>query len=556
MSVETATYISDLNASYPASGDPKSEGDNHLRLLKSTVKATFPNVAGAVTPTHTQLNYVTGVTSAIQTQLDAKAPTASPTFTGTPAVPTATLGTNTTQIASTAFVQAATSALSATIAASESAAATSASNAATQASNALTSANNAAASYDAFDDRYLGSKTSNPTLDNDGNALLTGALYWNSVSNEMRTYNGSAWVTTYNTPTGSLTSSGYTMSTARLIGRTTASTGATEEITVGSGLSLSAGTLSASASSTLNGITAATGANTIANGDNAQTWQWSLTTAAKAGFKLTELAAATGGSGSQFLLDVGTLSASTANPFRVQARGVDAINVSNTGAVQIGPTGTQTTSPAFVLRTANANSVASGDITLSVGNVAFGSAVAGTFTINGGQSTTTQSGNSGGIVLTGGAAGAVASVAGGPIVLTSGAGSTTTTGGVGGALNLTAGAGGLAAAGGAVTISGGAGGATGSGGAVTVQAGARGSTGAGSNVNLTASNGSSGVGGDITLTTGTGSTNGAVNFVNTNVANGSVATTITSLGPTGASTTIVGWLKIKVGGTTQYIPYW
>ena len=51
----------------------------------------------------------------------------------------------------------------------------------------------AAASYDAFDDRYLGSKTSDPTLDNDGNALLVGALYWNSVANEMRVWDGDSW---------------------------------------------------------------------------------------------------------------------------------------------------------------------------------------------------------------------------------------------------------------------------------------------------------------------------------------------------------------------------
>jgi hypothetical protein len=42
----------------------------------------------------------------------------------------------------------------------------------------------------------LGAKTSNPTLDNDGNALQVGAEYWNSVSNERRTWNGSAWVAT------------------------------------------------------------------------------------------------------------------------------------------------------------------------------------------------------------------------------------------------------------------------------------------------------------------------------------------------------------------------
>lgn len=51
--------------------------------------------------------------------------------------------------------------------------------------------------YDAFDDRYLGAKAANPTLDNDGNALLTGALYWNTVSSEMRVYSGAAWVVAY-----------------------------------------------------------------------------------------------------------------------------------------------------------------------------------------------------------------------------------------------------------------------------------------------------------------------------------------------------------------------
>lgn len=51
----------------------------------------------------------------------------------------------------------------------------------------------AAASYDSFDDRYLGAKASDPTLDNDGNALLEGALYWNSTTSKMRVYNGASW---------------------------------------------------------------------------------------------------------------------------------------------------------------------------------------------------------------------------------------------------------------------------------------------------------------------------------------------------------------------------
>ena len=58
----------------------------------------------SITATATEINYSSGVSSSIQTQIDSKAPTASPTFTGTPSGPTATAGTNTTQLATTAFV--------------------------------------------------------------------------------------------------------------------------------------------------------------------------------------------------------------------------------------------------------------------------------------------------------------------------------------------------------------------------------------------------------------------------------------------------------------------
>jgi hypothetical protein len=72
-------------------------------------------------------------------------------------------------------------------------AATSESNAATSESNAATSASEAAASADAFDDVYLGSKSSDPATDNDGDPLAAGMLYYNTVSNLMRIYSGSAW---------------------------------------------------------------------------------------------------------------------------------------------------------------------------------------------------------------------------------------------------------------------------------------------------------------------------------------------------------------------------
>jgi hypothetical protein len=51
----------------------------------------------------------------------------------------------------------------------------------------------AEAAYDNFDDRYLGSKSTPPTLDNDGNALITGAIYWNSVTNAMYAWTGTEW---------------------------------------------------------------------------------------------------------------------------------------------------------------------------------------------------------------------------------------------------------------------------------------------------------------------------------------------------------------------------
>ena len=63
-------YIDDLNSSNPAAGDNVSEGDDHIRGIKNVLKTTFPSIDGAITATDTELNYVDGVTSAIQTQLD------------------------------------------------------------------------------------------------------------------------------------------------------------------------------------------------------------------------------------------------------------------------------------------------------------------------------------------------------------------------------------------------------------------------------------------------------------------------------------------------------
>jgi len=110
------------------------------------------------------------------------------------AVSAATSATNAASSATAAAssaTSAASSASSATTQASN--ASTSASNAASSATSAAASATSAANSADAFDDVYLGSKSSDPSTDNDGDALAAGMLYFNTTDDVLRVYSGSAW---------------------------------------------------------------------------------------------------------------------------------------------------------------------------------------------------------------------------------------------------------------------------------------------------------------------------------------------------------------------------
>ncbi len=64
-------YIDDLVSTNPAAGDNVSEGDDHIRGIKNVLKTTFPSIDGAITATDTEINYVDGVTSNVQTQFNA-----------------------------------------------------------------------------------------------------------------------------------------------------------------------------------------------------------------------------------------------------------------------------------------------------------------------------------------------------------------------------------------------------------------------------------------------------------------------------------------------------
>ena len=110
----------------------------------------------------------------------------------TNAANSATAAANSATAAANSATTAGNEATTATTKASE--ASTSASNAASSATAAASSAANAASSYDSFDDRYLGTKSSAPTQDNDGNALVTGALYFDTTDGEMKVYDGSNWI--------------------------------------------------------------------------------------------------------------------------------------------------------------------------------------------------------------------------------------------------------------------------------------------------------------------------------------------------------------------------
>lgn len=75
MGLETGTSISSLITTNPTSSDPINQGDDHIRLIKSVLKAQFPGAGGLgfatpLTVTEAQLNFVTGATSNIQDQIN------------------------------------------------------------------------------------------------------------------------------------------------------------------------------------------------------------------------------------------------------------------------------------------------------------------------------------------------------------------------------------------------------------------------------------------------------------------------------------------------------
>jgi hypothetical protein len=189
---QTAAELAETNAETAETNAETAETNaaaSEVNAATSETNAAASEAAAATSETNAATSETNAATS------ESNASTSASTATTQAGIATTQAG-----IATTQAGNASTSASNAST--SESNAATSESNAATSESNAAASAAAAATAADNFDDVYLGSKASDPTLDNDGDALTAGDLYYNSVGTVLKYYTGSAWV--------SITSGGIT----------------------------------------------------------------------------------------------------------------------------------------------------------------------------------------------------------------------------------------------------------------------------------------------------------------------------------------------------------
>ena len=161
-------------------------------VVRDIVKDTSTNNIFMINTAHTSSGSQPLTTNANASKYDLLVDAATATTKASEAASSATAAASSATAAASSASSASTQASNASTSAST--ASTQATNAASSATAAAASATAAAASADAFDDTYLGSKSSDPSVDNDGDALTSGDLYFNTSTNRLRVYNGSAWV--------------------------------------------------------------------------------------------------------------------------------------------------------------------------------------------------------------------------------------------------------------------------------------------------------------------------------------------------------------------------
>jgi len=183
-----ASVASILSAATSASNSASAAATSATSAAASQTAAATSAASAATSATAA----ATSASSALTSQTAAATSAASALTSETAAATSAASALTSQTAAATSAASALTSQTAA--ATSASSAATSATAAATSAASAATSATNAETAWDAFDDRYLGAKSSFPTLDNDGNALATGAIFFYTVDNNMYAWSGTTWV--------------------------------------------------------------------------------------------------------------------------------------------------------------------------------------------------------------------------------------------------------------------------------------------------------------------------------------------------------------------------
>ena len=161
-------------------------------VVRDIVKDTSTNNIFIVNTAHTSSGSQPLTTNANSAKYDLIVDAASATTSATAAATSATAAASSATAAASSATTASTQASNASTSAST--ASTQATNAANSATASASSATSAANSLDTFDDTYLGAKSSDPTADNDGDALAAGMLYTNTSTGNLKFYNGSAWV--------------------------------------------------------------------------------------------------------------------------------------------------------------------------------------------------------------------------------------------------------------------------------------------------------------------------------------------------------------------------
>jgi len=197
----SAASTSATNAASSASAASTSETNASASASAASTSAT--SASNSATTATTQAGIATTQATNAATSATSAGTSAS-TATTQAGIATTQAGIATTQ-ATTATTQAGIATTQAGIATTQATNALASANSATSSASAAEAARDQAlAAFDNFDDKYLGEKTSDPTVDNDGNPLQVGALYFNSVDDVMKVYTGSLWVAAYVAGTGFL----------------------------------------------------------------------------------------------------------------------------------------------------------------------------------------------------------------------------------------------------------------------------------------------------------------------------------------------------------------